>query len=234
MKKYSVALFLILKTIANFFIISGIAYLAWAFYPIMKLELVYFWEQFNAEAEVQTEFEVAKPVLLPEIKPVAPPLGVQPINETNAIIIEKIDVNSPVVFNVSVTDKNQYFSALEQGVAHADGTALPSEKAGNTYLFAHSTPNPLEIKKYGAVFTLLNKLKTNDLITIFYDGTRYDYIVTEQKIVKSFDVSPLLDPVTKPTLTLQTCDPPGIPINRLIVRAELQAIYEKEDSEAQS
>jgi len=59
-----------------------------------------------------------------------------------------------------------------------------------------------------------------------YDNKRYDYVVTESKIVKSFDLSPLLDPVDKPTLTLQTCDPPGIPINRLIILAELVGVYE--------
>ncbi|MCA9397332.1 sortase [candidate division WWE3 bacterium] len=225
-KNKAVVFFLTLKTIANFFIISGLAYLFWAFYPIMRIELSYFWNNITAEAEVNTSYQIAKPVLLPEIQQDAPPLSVIPVNTQGSILIEDINVNSPIVFNVSVTDKNAYFSALEQGVAHAGGTALPSKKPGNTYLFAHSTPNPLEIKKYGAVFTLLNKLDLNDRITVFKDDVRYDYRVTEQKIVKSFDVSPLLDPVDKPVLTLQTCDPPGIPLNRLIIRAELEGVYQ--------
>ena len=79
------------------------------------------------------------------------------------------------MFDVSVTDREQYFSALESGVAHALGTALPSEDPGNTYLFAHSTPNPLEIKRYAAVFTLLNKLEV-----INYSPKNYDELASKQ------------------------------------------------------
>ncbi len=233
--KRSVISFLVLKTVANFFILSGFVYLVWAFYPIVSLEIAYLWKQ-AVLADTTTQVVEPTPEITPHPTPQKPPppaLSVVPVNTQNAIIIEKIDVNTPIIFDVSVTDKDQYFRALEDGVAHANGTALPGARPGNTYLFAHSTPNPLEIKKYGAVFTLLNKLEPRDRITIFADHVRYDYLVTEIKVVKSFDLSPLIDPVTVPTLTLQTCDPPGVPINRLIVRAELEEFYElAEDSSA--
>jgi len=226
MNTSSKALFLTLKTIANVFILSGVIYLVWTFFPIIRLEASYVW----AEWFGNTYETPAPPSLEPQppadITPTPIPLATTPVNAEAAIIIEKIDVNSPVVMGVSVSDRDEYFQALESGVAHAQGTATPSEEPGNTYLFAHSTPNPLEIKKYAAEFTLLNKLSLNDRITVMYQNKRYDYVVTESKVVKSFDLSPLLDPVDKPTLTLQTCDPPGIPINRLIVRAELVGVYD--------
>lgn len=227
MNKRTVALFLTLKTIANFFIFAGVIYLLWAFYPILKLEIGYFLSNLNTKETVVIS-PAPTPSISPSITPTPPPLAFTPINTEASIIIEKIDVNSPIVLDVSLADKNSYFTALNQGVAHGRGTAKPSEKDGNTYLFAHSTPNPLEIKKYGAVFTLLNKLVPNDRVTVFYKNTRYDYFVKEVKVVKSFDLSPLIDPVDVPTLTLQTCDPPGIPINRLIVRAELIQKYDLE------
>lgn len=226
MKKSTQVLFITLKTIANTFILSGILYLVWTFFPIIRLEASYVWAEWFDEAKVQPTPIALEPEPPANITPTPIPLASAPINTDAAIIIEKINVNSPIALRVSVSDKDAYFKALEQGVAHANGTALPSEEPGNTYLFAHSTPNPLEIKKYAAEFTLLNKLALNDRITIMYENKRYDYVITESKIVKSFDLSPLLDPVEKPTLTLQTCDPPGIPINRLIVRAELVGVYD--------
>lgn len=222
----SKALFLTLKTIANVFILSGVIYLVWTFFPIIRLEASYVWAEWFGNTHDTPTPPSLEPAPPTNITPTPIPLAATPVNKEAAIIIEKIDVNSPVVMGVSVSDRDEYFKALESGVAHAEGTAAPSEEAGNTYLFAHSTPNPLEIKKYAAEFTLLNKLSLNDRITVMYDNKRYDYVVTESKIVKSFDLSPLLDPVDKPTLTLQTCDPPGIPINRLIIRAELVGVYE--------
>ncbi len=139
-------------------------------------------------------------------------------------MIPKIKVNAPIIANVSVTDTNSYFKALESGVAHAENTPLPSGDAVNTYLFAHSTPNPLNIQKYAAVFTLLHHLAPGDLIIIFSHGQRFNYRVQSNKVTDSFDLTPLLRTVTQPTLTLQTCDPPGIPINRRIVPAELVKI----------
>lgn len=226
MNTSSKALFLTLKTVANIFILSGVIYLAWTFSPIIRLEASYVWAEWFGNTQATSVPPSLEPSPPADITPTPVPLATAPVNTEASIIIEKIDVNSPVVMGVSVSNRDEYFGALESGVAHADGTARPSEEPGNTYLFAHSTPNPLEIKKYAAEFTLLNKLTVNDRITVMYDNKRYDYAVTESKIVKSFDLSPLIDPVDKPTLTLQTCDPPGIPINRLIVRAELIGVYE--------
>ena len=228
MKKSSIVTFLALKTVANVFIISGFVYLFWTFLPILRIEANYVWAEWFGDTPAPRPTPLIQPQRPSQISPTPPALAVVPINTQNSIIIEKIDVNSPVVYNVSVTDRDEYFSALENGVAHAFGTPKPGTEPGNSYLFAHSTPNPLEIKRYGAVFTLLNKLELNDRITVFSDGVRYDYVITDSKIVKSFDLSPLLDPVDSPTLTLQTCDPPGIPINRLIIRAELEGVYETE------
>lgn len=170
-----------------------------------------------AQAPEQTSFG--------EILVIPPQLAVTPINTENSLIIEKIDVNSPIIWDVDVRDKNSYNNSLKSGVAHAYGTQLPSSEAGNTYLFAHSTLNPLEIVRYAATFTLLHRLEVGDRITAFSQGIRYDYIVEDKSVVDSFNTEPLKRQPDYPMLTLQTCDPPGIPLNRLIITARLAAIY---------
>ncbi|MCA9392133.1 sortase, partial [candidate division WWE3 bacterium] len=157
---------------------------------------------------------------------IPPVLSVEPVNQTNSIIIEKIDVNTPVVWDIDVTNKTAYNNALASGVAHAAGTQHPSDQNGNTYLFAHSTLNPLEIERYAAVFTLLHRLEAGDRITVFSENVRYDYAVESVEVVNSFNVEPLTRQPDYPMLTLQTCDPPGIPLNRLIVTAKLIQKYE--------
>ncbi|PIZ47229.1 hypothetical protein COY32_02040 [candidate division WWE3 bacterium CG_4_10_14_0_2_um_filter_41_14] len=160
-----------------------------------------------------------------EVLVIAPPLSVQPINTTHSIIIQNIEVNSPIVWDVPVTDEKAYNAALANGVAHAQNTSHPSSENGNTYLFAHSTLNPLDIQKYSAVFTLLHRLNIGDRVTVFNDNVRYDYAVEAKDVVKDFDVTPLTREPDYPMLTLQTCDPPGIPLNRLIITARLVGQY---------
>jgi sortase A len=151
-------------------------------------------------------------------------LGVTPINTEFGIVIEKIDVNAPVVPNVNASSYPEYIAALSKGVAHAKGTAFPgSTKAdnNNVFLFAHSAATLWEAKRYNSVFYLLRKLEIGDRVTTFYQGKRYDYIVSDNQVVQATDTRYLTNPSKDPILTLQTCDPPGSSLRRLIITAKL-------------
>jgi len=148
------------------------------------------------------------------------PLSLRPVNTESSIVIEKIGVSAPIVVNVDVTSPKEYKDALKLGVAHAKGSALPGSP-GNTYLFAHSSINFWELGKYATVFNLLGKLEMGDKIVLFYRSKRFDYEVIDKKIVAGFNTLPLLRKTTIPVLTLQTCDPPGTTLNRLIVTARI-------------
>jgi len=148
------------------------------------------------------------------------PLSLRPVNTESSIIIEKIGVSAPIVMNVDVTDSIEYTEALKYGVAHAKGSALPGSN-GNTFLFAHSSINFWELGKYATVFNLLGKLEAGDKIVLFYKNERFDYEVIDKRIVAGFNTLPLLRQTTSPVLTLQTCDPPGTTLNRLIVTAKI-------------
>ena len=117
-------------------------------------------------------------------------------------------------------------AALKKGAAHAAGTADPGDETkanNNVFIFAHSTLNIWDVPKYNAIFILLRELEKGDRVSTFYQGRRYDYEVFDKKVVEATDVKYLTEPSKDPILTLQTCDPPGTQLRRLIVTAKLVA-----------
>jgi len=218
---------LTIKTVANFLIISGLTLLFFfGYHPIREtISEVFRQKTILAQNTFGEVFLFYTDTSFGNLLKIPPPLSIEPINKESAIVIDKINVNTPIVWDISVTDEKEYSAALGKGVAHTKGTEKPSDEPGNTYLFAHSTINPIQIEKYGAVFTNLKDLKKDDRVTLFYEGKRFDYQIKKIEIVEGFDTTPLLREVTKPTLTLQTCHPPGMPKDRLIVTAELIGVY---------
>ncbi len=144
----------------------------------------------------------------------------EPVDPDFSIVISKIDVNAPVIEDVTTVNHEEYMAALKRGVAHARGTSLPGEP-GNMFLFAHSSLNFWELGPYATVFNLLNKLENGDLITVFYDGQAYTYQVYDMEVVPGWNTEPFYEESEDATLTLITCDPPGSTINRRVVKARL-------------
>lgn len=145
--------------------------------------------------------------------------GLTAVGPEPEVIIPKINVEVPVVYDVGSTDEEAIQAALERGVVHYPTTPNPGQK-GNSVIVGHSSNNIFNKGKYKFAFVLLNKLETGDLFYLTKDGVRYAYRVYEKRIVSPTDTS-VLGPTSKPaTATLITCDPPGTSINRLIVVGE--------------
>ena len=225
-------LFVFVRTLANTLIMAGLVLTVMAFWPMLRTEVIYNWELFLGQKHVIKED-------VPDVTEVkssgfsgilaSPPISIVPINTDFGIVIEKINVNAPVIANVDSSDPDTYVAALKQGAAHATGTAFPGARGlenNNVFIFAHSTLNLWDVPKYNAIFILLNKLEAGDKVVTFYKGKRYDYEVFEKKIVDAQDVRYLTDPSKDSILTLQTCDPPGTQLRRLIVTAKLVGSYQ--------
>lgn len=146
---------------------------------------------------------------------------ITPVSDDFDIVIEKINANAKVIPDVDPANEQQYMTALSEGVAEAS-TSTPPGVPGNLYIFSHSTDAPWDIVRYNAVFYLLRELVPGDRVIIIYHGKRYNYIVFDKHIVDPSDTSYLTNRYNKPVLTLQTCDPPGTLVNRLILRAQLE------------
>lgn len=135
------------------------------------------------------------------------------------IIIPKINVEAPVVYDVTSIDEKAVQAGLERGVVHYMTTPSPGEK-GNSVIVGHSSSNILNKGKYKFAFLLLKSLDKGDTFIIQKDSKRYVYKVYDKHVTSPTDVSVLGPTDRTATLTLITCDPPGTSTNRLIVQAE--------------
>lgn len=145
---------------------------------------------------------------------------IKPLSTEFGLVIEKINANAKIVPQVDPGIEKDYIAALKEGIAQAKGSTEPGEN-GNLFLFSHSTDAPWNIIRYNAIFYLLRELESGDRVIVFYKNRRYDYIVFDKTISEASDISFYTNRYDKPVLTLQTCDPPGTVLKRLIVRAKL-------------
>jgi sortase A len=142
------------------------------------------------------------------------------VGEDPKIIIPKINVDIPTVYDEESINEAAVQRALEDGILHYPTTPEPGQ-VGNSVFFGHSSNNILNRGKYKFAFVLLNRLEPGDTFMLEKDGTRYVYRVYDTKIVPPTDLSVLdPDPGRESIATLITCDPPGTSINRLAVFGE--------------
>jgi len=139
------------------------------------------------------------------------------VSDDFRIVIPKIYAEATVIENVDPWNQDEYLEALQNGVAHASGSALPGD-AGTTYLFAHSSDVPWRITKYNTAFYRLGELDPGDEIYVEREGRRYRYIVKEKLEVWPNEVEYLKEDQGD-VLILQTCAPPGTALKRLLIFA---------------
>ncbi len=152
------------------------------------------------------------------------PVIVEPSSQTvigpePKIIIPKIGIEAPVVFNEPRVDEPSFQAALEKGVVRLGTTANPGTK-GNVVIGGHSSNNVFNSGKYKYVFVNLKRLDIGDVFYLNFEGKRFTYKVTVAKKIITPKETSVLAQTEKPTVTLFTCDPPGTNVNRLIVQAE--------------
>lgn len=208
-----------LRTLSNFLIILGSGIFVFTYGPILYSESWYFLHnQTSTPHEVLIEDNTPSGSATIDEETSEGIELVVPSNESFSVIIPKIEVNAPVIEDVSMADYDEYMNALKEGVAHAQGTSLPGE-SGNMFLFAHSSLNFWQLGPYATVFNLLNKLEEDDLVFVVKDSETYIYKVSGMKVVAGWDTTPFYEEYDEPTLTLVTCYPPGTTVNRYVVTA---------------
>jgi sortase A len=138
------------------------------------------------------------------------------------IIIPKINVDAPVVYDVPSLAENIVQAKLKNGVVHypiPGASSFPGQQ-GNTVILGHSSNDVFDDGGYKFVFVQLDKLDKGDTFYLNYQGTRYTYSVTEKKVIDPTQVSELVINGDTPLATLVTCTPPGTALKRLVVIAE--------------
>lgn len=163
------------------------------------------------------------PFMTPSRSVSSTPLIIDPESATVGsepkLIIPKINVEIPVVYDEPSIQEDAVQKALERGVVHYATTPNPGE-LGNGAIFGHSANNILNSGKYKFAFVLLHRLESGDTFYLEKDGIRYVYKVYEKKIVPPTEVSVLRTQAKPATFALITCDPPGTSLKRLVVYGE--------------
>lgn len=231
--KYSEAVrFLILRTIGNFLVLFAVFGIIATFGPALYYEI-----SFKVVQARGVHYTVSQTSQLPSVSTQNQKISLgtasfadvlagpkeqilTPADSNFSILIPKIGASAVVFPNVDPSNQDSFLPILQKGVAHAAGTVFPGMN-GNIYLFAHSTDNFWDVGRYNAVFYLLKDLTKGDEVVIFYQNTRYNYVVTGSKVVDPSDVSYLINSQNqaKQQLILQTCWPPGTTWQRLLVFA---------------
>lgn len=136
------------------------------------------------------------------------------------LIISKINITTQISINADGNNKDEYNKALENGVAHLKGSALPG-KSGNVFIFGHSSYYEDRPGNYKQIFAKLNDLVPGDIIEIQSRNARYIYKILDKKIVEPNDVSIANQNYNLKQITLMTCWPVGSTAQRLVVVGEL-------------
>ncbi len=213
--------FLVLRTFGNFLFLFAIFGVIATFGPAG-----YYEAQYRIIQARGVEFEVSETLAqdpqqasFADLLTGAKEQELSPVDTEFSILIPKIGASSKVIANVDPSDESRFGPALQQGVAHAQGSVFPGLQ-GNVYLFAHSADNFWDAGRYNAIFYLLKDLKEGDEVVVFYKGERHNYFVTGTKIVDPSDVSFITQAQEGgEQLILQTCWPPGTAFKRLLVFA---------------
>lgn len=220
--------FMAIRSLGNFLLLISLYGVIATFSPAILYEA-----QFRIAQLRGVQFHISKDNFGPDIvaaEKVQPGFGdiisgakeqvLVPPDPRFSIIIPKLGATAKIWPNVDPLNEKEFLPKLQDGVAHAKGSVFPGMQ-GNIYLFAHSTDNFWNVGRYNAIFYLLKELQKGDKISIYFEDTRYNFVVDHSVIKDPNDVDFLIHSQIpgKEQLILQTCWPPGTTWKRLFVVA---------------
>ncbi len=187
----------------------------------LSVMIVFLFLQYNRVLFASVEAYIAPATAEPSNIVIDPSLASN-VGPEPRLIVPKINVDVPIVWDAVAADQNSLNNAMDHGVAWFNivgANAKPGEK-GNFVVSGHSSNDWLDNGNYKFIFARLEQIKEGDIIYANFNGTRYTYNVTGTKVVKPTDVTALHLGDDKPYITLVTCTPLGTAINRLLVFGE--------------
>lgn len=151
-----------------------------------------------------------------------PPAAQTAQAQPDTLWVDSLGIEAPVKY-VDQNDENAFQDALQDGVVHFPGTALPGQP-GNTYIFGHSSDYLWSRGHYKTIFALLPQITDNAEIKLTdHSGKLYTYVVTSHRVIAATDTSVLSQYDNRQKLlTLQTSYPVGTALRRFVVVAQLK------------
>jgi sortase A len=192
----------VLRWAQYLFLAAGLAALGWCAFVWMEAKLY----QRRQEKELSELQKFAATAPKPSAKP--PVFAAVPKVPPEGALIGRIEI--PRVGVSAIVAQGVDTRTLRRGVGHIPGTALP-EETGNVAVAGHRD----------TFFRGLRNIRRDDTIQLTTADATYEYKVESTKVVDPSDIR-VLDPSTRPVLTLVTCYPfsyIGAAPKRFIVRA---------------
>lgn len=181
---------------------------------------VFLFLQFNRTIIAQAKYYISPGTLTNEGSSIIiNPDTMASVGQEPRIIIPKINVDVPVVYDETSYNENRIQAALERGVVHYGATAMPGQ-IGNNVIIGHSSNDLFDSGQYKFAFVLLDRLDNGDVFMLHHEGKRYIYKVYNKAVINPDDFSLINIQTDKPVVTLITCTPPGTALRRLVVQAE--------------
>jgi sortase A len=145
-----------------------------------------------------------------ELAPTGPAgIGTATASRTLLLSIPKLRLTRVIPTGASVPQLRRH------GVGRISWTPLPGQP-GVVGIAGHRTT-------YGAPFFRLGRLAPGDGIQVTYGGRRFDYVVTERRVVRPNQVDVLRAASGEQMIALITCTPVYSAKYRLVVLGRLQA-----------
>lgn len=140
--------------------------------------------------------------------------------DTNRLVLPGIRLDHEILESNSA-------GILAEGIWRKPNSSTPNQ-GGNTVIVGHRfTYNE------GAEFYHLDKISVGDEFPLYWQGVEYNYKVFEVRVVEPTELS-IEDQTNDPILTLYTCTPLWTSNQRLVIRAELTAVYDPENPNSES
>lgn len=116
------------------------------------------------------------------------------INYTAILEIPSINLKQGIV------NSTKNFNSINYAISVDKHSNYP-DKEGNFILYAHSGNSSI------AYFRNLNKVNINDKVYVYYNGIKYEYIITNKYDIKKTGTANIIKSNTDKYITLITCNP---------------------------
>ena len=127
--------------------------------------------------------------------------------ERNTSTFNKTTINYTAILEIpsihlkqGVVNSTINFKSIEYAISVDQNSNYPNEK-GNFILYAHSGTS------YIAYFRNLNKVNLNDDIYIYFNGTKYHYVIYNKCDIKKTGKAKVINSKDDNYITLITCNP---------------------------
>jgi sortase A len=142
-----------------------------------------------------------------------------PVGEDDMLVIPKLGLQSPLVYDARSNQENDMQEALERGVVWYDLPRAHSKpgQIGNSVFLGHSSGDIFYGGEFKYIFSKLNRLSVGDTFYLTYNNTRYIYSIERTEVIWPSELDKLYMDDGNAWVTLITCDPPGSSARRLVI-----------------